>query len=55
LQLREAIRVFVNVNNALFDKANHAVNKAASDVALILMSLSFGRSQGKLARHDPTM
>lgn len=54
LQLREAIRVFVNVDNALFDKANDAANKAASDI-LILMSLSFGRSQGKLARHDPTM
>lgn len=42
-QLRELIRVLVNIDDALLDKANDAANKAASN-ALILMSLSFGRS-----------
>lgn len=38
LQLREAIRVLVNIDDA-FAKANDATNKAASDVALILDEL----------------
>lgn len=43
-QLRELIHVLVNIDDALLDKANDAANKAASNVALILMSLSFERS-----------